>query len=85
MMNELHKRDFLKIKRETTALFTQRQGFQELWLLVLSLGAQQCHGCEIPSTFWWTIDGESRVVWLWAELMGWQEESGWIVLREDGT
>ena len=40
-MNVLHKRNFLDIKRENTALYTQRQGFQEPWLLALSLGAKQ--------------------------------------------
>ena len=40
----------LNIKRETTALYTQRQGFQEPWLLALSLSAKQCYGCEIPSS-----------------------------------
>src|SRR5271170_2302278 len=40
----------LYIEREITALYTSFQEIQEPWLLALSLGAKQCHGCEIPST-----------------------------------
>jgi len=45
------KRDLeLNIERQATALNTSFQEIQEPWLLALSLGAKQCHGCEIPST-----------------------------------
>jgi len=50
-MNVLHKTtSALFIEREITALYTSFQEIQEPWLLALSLGAKQCHGCEIPST-----------------------------------
>lgn len=50
-MKVLHKTtSSLDIELETTALYTSFQEIQEPWLLALSLGAKQCHGCEIPPT-----------------------------------
>ena len=51
-MNVLHERELIDwtLNEKTTALYTQRQGFQEPWLLALSLGVKLCDGCVIPAS-----------------------------------
>jgi hypothetical protein len=52
LMDDLHtpQRHTFSLNEKIAALYTQRQGFQEPWLLALRRGVKLCDGCDIPSS-----------------------------------